>query len=52
MVEEFSKKIDISQTNAILQYGSSAQNKVAAFSETALNNVRTKDIDDVGDTLA
>ena len=52
MVEEFSKKIDISQTNAILQYGSSAQNKVAAFSETALNNVRTKDIDDVGETLS
>ena len=52
MVDEFSKKIDISQTNAILQYGSSAQNKVAEFSETALNNVRTKDIDDVGDTLS
>ena len=52
MVEEFSKKIDISQTNAILAYGSSAQSKVAEFSETALNNVRTKDLDDVGTTLS
>ncbi len=52
MVEEFSKQIDINQTNAILQYGSAAQNKVAAFSETALNNVRTKDIDEVGETLS
>ena len=52
MVEEFSKRIDISQTNAILAYGSSAQSKVAEFSETALNNVRTKDLDDVGTTLS
>lgn len=52
MVEEFSKKIDISETNAILAYGSSAQSKVAEFSETALNNVRTKDLDDVGTTLS
>ena len=51
MVEEFSEKIDINQTNAILQYGAIAQQKVADFSETALKNVRTKDLDDVGDTL-
>ena len=51
MVEEFSHKIDIGQTNAILQYGATAQQKVADFSETALKNVRTKDLDDVGDTL-
>ena len=51
MVEEFSKKIDITETNSILQYGATAQNKVADFSETALKNVKTKDIDTVGDTL-
>ena len=51
MVEDFSKQIDITQTNAILQYGSVAQNKVADFSESALNNVKTKEFDDVGDTL-
>ncbi|MBQ1787684.1 MAG: toxic anion resistance protein [Erysipelotrichaceae bacterium] len=51
MVEEFSKKIDITETNSILQYGATAQNKVADFSETALKNVKTKDIDEIGDTL-
>ncbi|MDO4198488.1 MAG: toxic anion resistance protein [Erysipelotrichaceae bacterium] len=51
MVDDFSQQIDIMATNSILQYGSSAQNKIAGFSETALKNVRTKDIDTVGDTL-
>lgn len=50
-VEDFSKQIDITKTNAILQYGSAAQNKVADFSEQTLKNVRTKDLDSVGDTL-
>ena len=51
MVNEFSKQIDITKTNAVLQYGSAAQNKVADFSETTLRNVRTKDLDSIGDTL-
>ncbi|MBQ6493559.1 MAG: toxic anion resistance protein [Erysipelotrichaceae bacterium] len=51
MVDEFSKQIDINETNTILQYGATAQNKVADFSDTALKNVKTKDIDTVGDTL-
>lgn len=51
MVDDFSKQIDITETNSILQYGATAQNKVADFSDTALKNVKTKDIDDVGDTL-
>ncbi|MBR0462245.1 MAG: toxic anion resistance protein [Erysipelotrichaceae bacterium] len=51
MVNEFSKQIDITKTNAVLQYGSAAQNKVADFSETTLKNVRTKDLDSVGETL-
>ena len=51
MVEDFAKQIDINATNTILQYGSTAQSKVADFSETALKNVKTKDMDDVGDTL-
>ncbi len=51
MVDEFSKKIDITETNSILQYGATAQSKVADFSETALKNVKTKDIDEIGDTL-
>ena len=52
MVEDFSKQIDIMETNTILQYGATAQSKVADFSDNALKNVRTKDIDTVGDTLA
>ena len=51
MVEEFSKKIDITETNTILQYGSAAQNKIADFSETALKNVKTKDLGDIGEMM-
>lgn len=51
MVEDFSKQIDVMDTNTVLQYGATAQSKVADFSDTALKNVRTKDIDTVGDTL-
>ena len=51
MVNDFSKQIDIMETNSILQYGATAQNKVADFSDNALKNVRSKDIDDIGDTL-
>jgi uncharacterized protein YaaN involved in tellurite resistance len=50
-VEDFSKKIDITETNTILQYGAAAQKKVTDFSDTALKNVRTKDLGEVGDLL-
>ncbi len=52
MVEDFSKQIDITQTNAILQYGAAAQNKVADFSENALNKVKSKVTGDVGEILS
>ncbi len=48
MVDDFAKQIDIMETNTVLQYGATAQSKVADFSDTALKNVRTKDIDTVG----
>ena len=51
-VEDFAKKIDITEPNLVLQYGSAAQKKVNDFSDTALNNVRTKDLGEVGDLLA
>ena len=51
MVKDFAQKIDIMETNSVLQYGATAQSKVADFSDTALKNVKTKDIDEVGDTL-
>jgi len=51
MVEDFSKKIDITDSQMVLQYGSAAQKNVAAFSENALSSVRTKDLGEVGDAL-
>lgn len=47
-ISEFSKKIDLSRTADILQYGLPAQTKVSQFSETALSNIRTKDMGEVG----
>ncbi|WP_339365539.1 toxic anion resistance protein [Vallitalea maricola] len=52
MVEEFSDKIELDKTNLILQYGAGAQKKIADFSETALNNVKTKDLGEVGEMLS
>ncbi len=52
MVEDFAAQIDVSNTTLIMQYGAGAQKKIADFSETALGNVRTKDLGEVGDLLA
>ena len=52
MVDEFSKKIDITDSNLVLQYGAAAQKNIAAFSESALGNVRTKDLGQIGDALS
>ena len=52
MVDEFSQKIDITDSNLVLQYGAAAQKNVAAFSENALNNVKTKDLGEVGEALS
>ena len=51
-VEDFSKKIDIMDSNMILQYGAAAQKNVAGFSENALTSVRTKDLGEVGKSLS
>jgi len=51
MVEEFSKKIDLKDTNLVLQYGAAAQKNIATFSEGTLNSVRTKDLGEVGQAL-
>ena len=52
MVNEFSQKIDLHNSQAILQYGVGTQKKMADFSEAALNNVRTKDLGEVGNMLS
>ncbi len=52
MVDDFVEKIDITNSNSILQYGVGAQKKIADFSESALNNVKTKDLGEIGDMLS
>ena len=52
MVDKFVEKIEIKNSNSILQYGVGAQKKISDFSETALNNVKTKDLGEVGDMLS
>ena len=52
MVENFASQIDINNSNMILQYGAGAQKKMADFSESALNNVRTKDMGELGEMLS
>ena len=51
-IDAFSEKIDITESNVVLQYGSAAQKKVTDFSDTALKNVRTKDLGEIGDLLS
>ena len=51
-VLEFNKKIDITDQTQILQYGISAQNKISEFSDSVLENVKTKETGDVGSLLA
>ena len=51
-VEEFSKKINVRDTNMILQYGAAAQKSVSSFSESALEKVRSKDLGEIGQDLS
>lgn len=52
LVDDFSKQIDISDSAVVLQYGAAAQQKIAGFSDAALNNVKTKDFGELGDMMA
>ena len=52
IVEQFVDKIDISNSNSILQYGVGAQKKISDFSQAALNDVKTKDLGEIGDILS
>ncbi|HEY5537057.1 MAG TPA: toxic anion resistance protein [Acetobacterium sp.] len=51
MVDDFASKIDLNNSSLIMQFGVGAQKKIADFSETALNSVRTKDLGEVGKML-
>lgn len=52
MVDAFAEKIDVENTNQILQYGAGTQKKMADFSDEALENVKAQDLGEVGDLLA
>ena len=52
MVADFAEKIDVTDSNLVLQYGAAAQKNIAGFSESALSKVRTKDLGEVGKDLA
>ena len=52
MIDQFVDKIEISNSNAILQYGVGAQKKISDFSQSALNEVKTKDLGEIGDILS
>ena len=52
VVAEFAKQIDVTNANQVLMYGAAAQQNIASFSENALNNVRNKDLGEIGDALS
>ena len=52
MVNDFAAKIDIVNTNQILQYGAGTQKKMADFSDTALDNVKTQDLGEIGELIS
>ena len=52
MVDAFAQKIDITNSQQVLQYGSDCQKKIGDFSEAALAKVSTKDLGEVGETLS
>ena len=51
MMESFANQIDLTNSTMILQYGAGTQKKMADFSETALDNVKTKDLGEIGNLL-
>ena len=52
MINDFAEQIDLDNSTVILQYGAGTQKKMADFSETALDKVRSKDLGEVGDLLS
>ncbi len=51
LVEEFAARIDLTNSNMVLQYGAGAQKKIADFSDSALEHMRTKDLGEIGEML-
>ena len=51
-VDEFNEKIDVFDSTQVLQFGAAAQNKISSFSDSVLDDVKTKNAGEVGDLLA
>ena len=51
-VDEFNEKIDVFDSTQVLQFGAAAQNKISSFSDSVLDDVKTKNTGEVGDLLA
>ena len=52
IIAKYAAEVDLKDTNAVLQYGADAQEKLAEFSESALTNVKTSDLGTIGDSLS
>ncbi len=52
MIEDFSGKIDVRDSNLVFSYGAAAQQNISNFSDAALKNVQTKDLDEVGNMIS
>ncbi|MBR0137639.1 MAG: toxic anion resistance protein [Erysipelotrichaceae bacterium] len=52
MISDFAKKIDITATDTVMQYGAGAQKKIAEFSDSTLKDIRTKDLGEAGDMIS
>ena len=51
-IDEFNQKIDVADSTQVLQFGAAAQNKISQFSDSVLDDVRTKNLGEVGNLLA
>ena len=52
MISDFAEKVDITNSNVVFSYGAAAQQQIASFSDSALKNVQTKDLGEVGDMIS
>lgn len=52
MIDEFAQQIDVTDSNLVFSYGAAAQQNISQFSDAALKNVKTKDLDEIGDAIA
>ena len=51
MVNDFAEKIDLTNSQMVLQYGAASQKKLSDFSETALSRVKTQDMGETGELI-